>query len=337
MRGAVLHGTGHVGLEELPDPVLRESTDAVVRITASCICGTDLWAYRDAGDAAPTPIGHEYCGVVEEVGDDVTSVRPGQFVVGPFRYCDNTCALCRAGAQSSCPQGAMMRGCQAEAVRVPWADGSLVATPTTPSPTDIPNLLALSDVMGTGWYAAEAAHVGRGSTVTVVGDGAVGLCGVLAAAHQGAERIIMMSRHNSRQALAVEFGATDIVAERGADGAQQVKELTGGLGTDCVLECVGTAESMAQALATVRPGGSIGFVGLPQNTSVPATELFHSQVGLRGGTAPVRRYLPSLIELVLDGKINPGRVFDLTLTLSGVAEGYDAMAQRRAIKVLLTD
>jgi threonine dehydrogenase-like Zn-dependent dehydrogenase len=335
MHGAVLHATGDVRLDDLPEPVLHEPTDAVVRITASCICGTDLWDFRGPNPAEPKPIGHEYCGIVEQVGDGVTQFTVGQFVIGPFRYCDNTCQLCRAGVQSSCPDGAMMHGCQSEAVRVPLADGSLVATPSAPDPELVPSLLALSDVMGTGWYAAECAQVEPGSTVAVVGDGAVGLCGVLAAEQKGAARIIAMSRHSARQQLAREFGATDIVAERGSEGAEIVKDLTKGIGVDCVLECVGTPESMAQALHAVRPGGSIGFVGMPHGTPLPAAELFHSQVGLRGGTAPVRRFLPDLIRRVYDQKINPGRVFDMALPLTAVAEGYEAMNQRRAIKVLL--
>jgi threonine dehydrogenase-like Zn-dependent dehydrogenase len=336
MRGAMLYGAADVRLEQLSEPRILEPTDAIVRNAATCICGTDLWAYRGVTSVPkPIPYGHEYCGVVEEVGTEVTTVKPGQFVIGSFFASDNTCPNCRNGFQAHCLNRTLMGGCQAEAVRVPLADGSLVATPSQPSDEIIPSLLALSDVMGTGWYAAVAANVAPGMTVAVVGDGAVGLCGVLAASQLGAERIIAMSRHEPRQILAREFGATDIVSERGDEGVARIKEMTKGIGADAVLECVGTGESMAQARRSARPGAVVGFVGVPHGVTVPGEDLFGSQVGLMGGPAPVRRFLPDLIERVWDGAIAPGKVFDTTLSLDDVAEGYRAMDERRAIKVLL--
>jgi threonine dehydrogenase-like Zn-dependent dehydrogenase len=300
------------------------------------VCGSDLWSYRGINRVEePLAIGHEYVGVVEEVGADVTTIKPGQFVVGSFFASDNTCANCRNGYQTSCLNREYFGGCQSEYIRVPLADGTLVATPDQPADELVPSLLAASDVMGTGWYAAVAAEVKPGSTVAVVGDGAVGLCGVIAAKELGAERIIAMSRHASRQKLALEFGATDIVSERGEDGVARVKELTDGIGADSVLECVGTQQSMHQALQATRPGGNVGFVGVPHDVAVDGQELFFSHVGLRGGPAPVRAFLPDLIERVFSGRINPGRVFDLTLPLDEVAEGYKAMDERRAIKALL--
>ncbi|WP_328744239.1 zinc-dependent alcohol dehydrogenase family protein [Streptomyces sp. NBC_00285] len=337
MRGAVIHSPGDVRFEELADPKILQSTDAVIRTVATCVCGSDLWPYRGAEPVdEPHPMGHEYVGVVEEVGSEVTDVRPGQFVVGSFATSDNTCANCRNGWQSNCVRREFMSTCQAEYVRIPNAQGTLVATDEHPDDESVPSLLAVSDVMGTGWYAAVAAEVKPGSTAVVVGDGAVGLCGVIAARELGAERIIAMSRHASRQKLALEFGATDIVGERGDEGIARVKDLTGGIGADSVLECVGTPESMRQALHSTRPGGNVGFVGVPHDVAVDGQELFFSHVGLRGGPAPVRAYLPDLIDRVLTGRINPGRVFDLTLPLEQVAEGYKAMDERRAIKTLLT-
>ncbi|MFG2455712.1 zinc-dependent alcohol dehydrogenase family protein [Streptomyces sp. NPDC048523] len=336
MRGAVIHAPGDVRFETLDDPKILTPTDAVIRTAATCVCGSDLWPYRGAepiGD--PHPMGHEYVGIVEEVGSEVTNVRPGQFVVGSFATSDNTCVNCRGGWQSSCLNREFMSTAQADHVRIPNAHGTLVATDELPDAELVPSLLAVSDVMGTGWYAALAAEVKPGSTAVVVGDGAVGLCGVIAAKELGAERIIAMSRHQSRQKLAREFGATDIISERGDEGITRVKDLTGGIGADSVLECVGTAESMRQALHSTRPGGNVGFVGVPHEVSIDGQELFFSQVGLRGGPAPVRRYLPDLIDLVLTGRINPGKVFDLTLPLDQVAEGYKAMDERRAIKTLL--
>ncbi|WAU81280.1 zinc-dependent alcohol dehydrogenase family protein [Streptomyces sp. Qhu-G9] len=337
MRGAVIHAPGDVRFEELDDPRISRPTDAVIRTVATCVCGSDLWPYRGAEPVdEPHPMGHEYVGIVEEVGSEVTNVKPGQFVVGSFATSDNTCPNCLTGWQSSCLHREFMSTCQADYVRIPNAHGTLVATDEHPSGDLVPSLLAVSDVMGTGWYAAVAAEVGPGSTAVVVGDGAVGLCGVIAAKELGAERIIAMSRHSSRQKLAVEFGATDIVTERGEEGAARVKELTNGIGADSVLECVGTSESMRQALHCARPGGSVGFVGVPHDVAIDGQELFFSHVGLRGGPAPVRRFLPDLIGRVLDGRIDPGRVFDLTLPLEQVAEGYRAMDERRAIKALLT-
>ncbi|MEU8465807.1 zinc-dependent alcohol dehydrogenase family protein [Streptomyces sp. NPDC029003] len=336
MRGAVIHAPGDVRFESLDDPKLLYPTDAIIRTAVTCVCGSDLWPYRGAepiGD--PHPMGHEYVGFVEEVGSEVTSVRPGQFVVGSFATSDNTCANCANGFQSNCLHREFMSTCQAEYVRIPHAAGTLVALDEVPGEELWPGLLANSDVMGTGWWAADAAEVKPGSTAVVVGDGAVGLCGVIAAKERGAERIIVMSRHESRQKLAREFGATDIVTERGDEGVARIKELTGGIGADSVLECVGTAQAMHQALHSCRPGGSVGFVGVPHEVAVDGQELFFSHVGLRGGPAPVRRYLPDLIERVLAGRIDPGKVFDLTLPLDQVSEGYKAMDERRAIKTLL--
>jgi threonine dehydrogenase-like Zn-dependent dehydrogenase len=280
-------------------------------------------------------MGHEYCGVVEEVGSPVSSVKPGQFVIGSFFASDNTCPHCHAGYQTSCQHKEFVGGAQAPLLRVPLADGTLVATPEIPSESQIPDLLALSDVMGTGWFAAEAANVKPGMTVAVVGDGAVGLLGVLSAKQKGAERIIAMSSHGSRQKLAREFGATDIVSERGDEGIARIKDLTKGIGADAVLECVGTEQSMMQAIRSTRPGGWVGYVGVPHGVELDGQELFYSHVHLHGGPAPVRRFLPELIGLVWNGKINPGKVFDLKLPLAQVAEGYRAMDERRAIKTLL--
>jgi threonine dehydrogenase-like Zn-dependent dehydrogenase len=281
-------------------------------------------------------MGHEYCGFVEEVGIAVKSVKPGQFVVGSFATSDNTCVHCRYGYQSSCIHREFMLRAQAPFLRVPMADGTLVATPGgIPSGDFVPSLLACSDVLGTGWFAADAANVKPGATAVVVGDGAVGLLGVLSAKQMGAERIIAMSRHESRQKLAREFGATDIVAERGDEAVARIKDLTKGIGADSVLECVGTQESMMQAIGATRPGGYVGYVGVPHGVELKGEQLFYRHVHLHGGPAPVRRYLPKLIDLVLKGTINPGKVFDLTLPLEQVAEGYRAMDERRAIKALL--
>jgi threonine dehydrogenase-like Zn-dependent dehydrogenase len=273
--------------------------------------------------------------VVVEAGSAVTTVKPGQFVVGSFCISDNTCPHCRFGFQSSCEQREFMTGAQATFARVPLADGTLVATAEMPADDLIPSLLAASDVLGTGWYAADAARVQPGSTVVVVGDGAVGLMGVLAARQMGAERIIAMSRHKTRQDLALDYGATDIVAERGDAGVARIKQLTQRIGADSVLECVGTKESMAQALQCARPGSMIGYVGVPHGVQFDGQQLFFAQVGMLGGPAPVRRFLPHLLDLVVSRRINPGKVFDLELPLADVAEGYRAMDERRAIKTLL--
>jgi len=338
MKGAVLYGPGDVRFEERADPTIIEPTDAILRLSASCVCGSDLWPYRGIGTSPdPQPMGHEYVGIVEEVGREVRNIKPGQFVVGSFWASDNTCAICHAGYQSRCvdarPMGAL--GAQAPFLRVPLADGTLVATPELPSDDLIPSLLAASDVLGTGWFAADAAAVAPGKTVAVVGDGAVGLLGVFSAKQMGAERIIAMSRHESRQKLALEFGATDIVTERGDEGVARIKDMTDGLGAHSVIEAVGTQESMMQAIRATRPGGHVGFVGVTHGVELPGLELFFSTVHLHGGPAPVRRYLPALIDLIWNRKINPGKVFDLTLPLEQVAEGYRAMDERRAIKTLL--
>jgi threonine dehydrogenase-like Zn-dependent dehydrogenase len=336
MQGTVLYGPRDVRFEECDAPKIMKPADAIIRIAATCVCGSDLWPYRGIQPISqPTPMGHEYCGIVEEIGSAVKTVKPGKFVIGSFCISDNTCPNCRAGYQSGCQNLTFMSGAQAPLLRVPFADGTLVATPDLPSKDIIPGLLATSDVLGTGWFAADAANVKPGSAVVVVGDGAVGLLGVLSAKVMGAERIIAMSRHEKRQQLAQEFGATDIVTERGEDGVARIKELTSGIGADSVLECVGTQESMMQAIQSTRPGGSIGYVGVPHGGELDTQQLFFRLVHLHGGPAPVRRYLPELIKLVWNRKINPGRVFDLTLPLNQVAEGYRAMDERRAIKALL--
>ncbi len=336
MLATVLHGPGDVRFEDVAEPKILNPTDAVIELAATCICGSDLWPYRGAQSVnKPMHMGHEYCGTVVEVGSAVKTVRPGQFVVGSFVLSDNTCPHCRFGFQSSCEQREFMTGAQAPYARVPLADGTLVALDEQPDDDLIPSLLATSDVLGTGWYAADAARVQPGSTVAVVGDGAVGLMGVLAARQMGAERIIAMSRHKSRQDLALEYGATDIVSERGDAGVARIKELTKDVGADSVLECVGTNESMHQAINCARPGGWVGFVGVPHGVELSGEFLFFAQKSLLGGPAPVRRFLPHLMDLVLSREINPGKVFDLTLPLEDVAEGYRAMDERRAIKTLL--
>jgi threonine dehydrogenase-like Zn-dependent dehydrogenase len=336
MKGTVLYGPRDVRFEAIPDPAIVEPTDAIIRIAAACVCGSDLWPYRGAQAVeGPTAMGHEYCGIVEDIGRDVRSIRRGQFVVGSFASSDNTCAHCRHGYQSSCAHREFLSGAQAPYFRVPLADGTLVATAEVPPTHAVPGLLTASDVLGTGWFAADAAQVKPGATVAVIGDGAVGLLGILAARQMGAERIIAMSRHERRQQLAREFGATDIVTERGDAGVERVKDLTNGVGADSVLECVGTQEAMAQAIGSTRPGGHVGYVGVPHGVSLDGRDLFFRHVHLLGGPAPVRRYLPRLIDMVLQGTIDPGRVFDLTLPLSDVAAGYRAMDERRAIKALL--
>lgn len=341
MRAVFMDGPGQVRVGDREDPVILEPTDAVIRITATCICGSDLWPYRGVERVGHgTPMGHEYVGVVEEVGAAVTTVRPGDFVVGSFCISCGECEICRSGYPSRCLNGEFVSvtvGTQAQRARIPYADGTLVATPGMPDGALVPSLLAASDVLGTGWFAAVAAQAGPGRTIAVVGDGAVGLMGVLAAKQLGAERIIAMSRHADRQALAREFGATDVVEERGAAGVARIKELTGGLGAHGVIEAVGTEESLRQAIGATRPGGHVGFVGVAHaGVTIPADELFFAEVHLHGGPAPVRRYLPELIDLIWRREIDPGRVFDLTLPLEDAAQGYAAMDQRRAVKVLLT-
>ena len=340
MKGAVLHGANDVRLDDRDDPTIVEPTDAIIRLSASCICGSDLWPYRGIEPADHLFMGHEYVGVVEEVGDEVTTLEAGEFVVGSFVISDNTCEICRSGYQSKCVHAEFVHGTigtQAEYARIPLADGTLVATPDHPDPDLIPSLLATSDVLGTGWFAAVAADAGPGKTVAVVGDGAVGLMGVLAAKQLGAERIIAMSRHEPRQRLAREFGATDIVPERGDEGVARIKDLTNGLGAHSVIEAVGTQQAMLQAIGSTRPGGHIGYVGVShEGDAIPMDDLFFAEVHLHGGPAPVRRFLPELIRRVWDRAIDPGKVFDLTVPLDEVAEGYRAMDERRAIKTLLT-
>ena len=324
MIGALIYGPGDVRVETREDPTIIEPTDAVLRVIASCICGSDLWPYRGSD-------------VVEQIGDDVRTIEVGDFVVGSFFASDNTCEICRSGYQTACvrSQPAAPGGAQSELLRVPLADGTLVATPGMPSADLIPDLLAASDVLGTGWFAAIAAEVEPGKTVAVVGDGAVGLLAILAAKQMGAERIIAMSRHRARQQLAVEFGATDIVEQRGDQGVARIKELTGGFGAHSVIEAVGTQQAMMQAIRATRPGGHVGYVGVSHDVNLDGQELFLSHVHLHGGPAPVREYLPHLIELIWIRQINPGKVFDLELPLADAAEGYRAMDERRAIKVLL--
>lgn len=337
MKGTVLYGPRDIRFEHREDPRIVEPTDAILRLAATCVCGSDMWPYRGLQPIeGPTPMGHEYCGIVEEVGSAVRSMKPGQFVVGSFATSDNTCPHCQYGYQSSCIHREFMLRAQAPSLRVPQADGTLVPTPGgAPSNDLVPSLLACSDVLGTGWFAADAANVKPGSTVVVIGDGAVGLLGVHSARQMGAGRIIAMSRHEKRQKLATEFGATDIVAERGGEAVARVKDMTKGIGADSVLECVGTLESMTQAIQSTRPGGHIGYVGVPHGVEFGGEKLFYTHIHLHGGPAPVRRFLPKLIDLVLKGTINPGKVFDLTLPLDQVAEGYRAMDERRAIKALL--
>jgi threonine dehydrogenase-like Zn-dependent dehydrogenase len=338
MHGAVMYGPGDVRVEGRSDPRIVEATDAIIRLPATCICGSDLWPYRglDTPDW-PMPMGHEYVGIVEEVGSEVTTIKPAQFVIGSFFASDNTCEICQAGYQSSCIQRELVGaiGTQAELARVPLADGTLVATPEVPADDLIPSFLAASDVLGTGWFGAVAAEAGPGKTVAVVGDGAVGLLAVLAAKQLGAERIIAMSRHERRQRLAREYGATDIVEERDDAGVAKIKELTNGLGAHSVIEAVGTQESMMQAIRATRPGGHVGYVGVAHGVELPGEELFYSHVHLHGGPAPVRRFLPELIDLIWNGQIDPDKVFDLELPLEQPAAGYRAIDQRQAIKVLL--
>ncbi|MEV0563670.1 zinc-dependent alcohol dehydrogenase family protein [Dactylosporangium sp. NPDC050588] len=338
MRQVVMYKPGDVRVEQRPDPTIVEPTDAIIRLAATCICGSDLWPYRGAEPVDHQVMGHEYAGVVEAVGSEVRTVKVGDFVVGSFWASDNTCDICQAGYQAYCVHRVLMGtiGTQADLARIPLADGTLVAAPGQPGPELIPSLMAASDVLGTGWFAAVAAEAGPGKTVAVVGDGAVGLLGVLAARQLGAERIVAFSRHADRQALAREFGATDIVTGRGDAGVAAIKELTGGLGAHSVIEAVGTQEAMMQAIGSARPGGHVGFVGVSHDVAIPGDELFMSGVHLHGGPAPVRRFLPELIQLIWDRTIDPGKVFDLTLPLERAAEGYQAMDQRTATKVLLT-
>lgn len=338
MRQVVMIEPGEIAVEDRADPTIIEPTDAIIRLAATCICGSDLWPYRGVQDVDHQVMGHEYVGVVTEIGPEVRTIKVGDFVVGSFIASDNTCEICRAGYQSHCVQRTVMGsvGTQSELARIPLADGTLVAAPGQPDADLIPSLLAASDVLGTGWFAAVAVQAGPGRSVAVVGDGAVGLLGILAAKQLGAERIIAFSRHADRQRLAREFGATDIVEERGDEGVAKVRALTAGLGAHSVIEAVGTQEAMLQAINSARSGGHVGFVGVSHDVTIPGELLFGTGVHLHGGPAPVRQFLPELIQLIWDRKINPGKVFDLTLPLDQAADGYRAMDERRAIKVLLT-
>jgi threonine dehydrogenase-like Zn-dependent dehydrogenase len=346
MKATTIYAARDVRLEDQPDPTIQKPTDAIVKVVAACVCGSDLWYYRgDTPVREPMRIGHEFVGIVQEVGSDVRSLRKGDFVIAPFMYSDNTCPHCLVGIQSACSTGGfwggpdrdglIVDGGQGEYVRVPLADGTLVATRETPDAAMVPSLLALSDVMGTGWHAAMAAGVQEGDTVVVVGDGAVGLSGILAASQMGAERVIVMSRHEARQQIARAFGATEVIEERGEAGEAAALELTRGVGADAVLECVGTGQSMTTAIAVARPGATVGYVGVPHGVELPVRTMFSRNVGVAGGVAPVRQHLPALRDQVLSGTINPGLVFDLDLPLEKVGEGYAAMDERRAIKTML--
>jgi threonine dehydrogenase-like Zn-dependent dehydrogenase len=341
MRALLFNGAFAVSVADVPDPEIQAAGDAVVRVVATCVCGSDLWYYRGETPRKPgSRIGHEFVGVVEAVGTDVGSVAVGDFVVAPFLYSDGTCVHCAAGITSSCVHGGVwgsrgVDGGQGEYVRVPLADGTLVKVPGgRPDDALLPHLLALTDVAGTGHHAAVSAKVRPGATVAVVGDGAVGLSGVLAARRLGAERIIALSRNPERQAVATAFGATDLVAVRGEEAVGAVLELTGGVGADATLECVGTGEAMNTAFAIARPGSTVGFVGVPHDVDLPVQIAFGNNVGLAGGIAPVRAYLPELLDDVLAGVIDPGRVFDLEVPFENLADGYRAMHERTAIKAM---
>ncbi len=340
MRAAVFNEPGSISVVDRRDPTIVEPTDAVVRVVLACVCGSDLWYYRGESPFEPGPIGHEFVGVVEDVGPDVRNISKGDFVIAPFAFSDGTCPNCRHGITSACAVGGFFPsngdGGQGEAVRVPLADGTLVPVPGSGySDEMLASLLTLSDVMATGHHATVCADVKAGDTVAVVGDGAVGLSGVLAAKRIGAERIIALSRNPVRQALAREFGATDIVEQRGEQATEAIMEMTSGVGVDATLECVGTGQSMDTAFSIARPGSMVGYVGVPHGVELPIGEMFRRNKGVRGGAAPVRAYIPELLDDVLERSFNPGRVFDFETDLDGVAEAYAAMDQRRAIKSLL--
>ncbi len=343
MRATIIHGAGDVRIEQVPDPALRTSTDAIVRITRSCICGSDLWPYKDMEPSdTGSRIGHEFIGVVEEIGSDVRTVQRGDVVVAPFYYSDNTCDFCRDGLNTSCRHGGFwgaegVDGAQGEATLVPQADGTLVKLGVPEDDALMPSLLTLSDVFATGHHAAVSARVRKGSTVAVIGDGAVGLCGVLAAKRLGAEQIILLGRHTARTDLGREFGATDVVAARGAEAISAVREMTSGDGAHSVLECVGTLDALQTGLAIARAGGIVGRVGVPQYSDGPVgPDMFRANITLAGGIAPARAYIEELLPDVLEGRLNPGRVFDQTVGLDGVPAGYAAMSDRTALKVLVT-
>jgi threonine dehydrogenase-like Zn-dependent dehydrogenase len=342
MRAAVMHGAGDVRIEDAPDPSIVEPTDAVVRVTRACICGSDLWPYASMEPSeSGQSMGHEAVGVVEEVGAEVRTVRRGDVVVMPFAFSDGTCAFCHEGLHTACVHVGFfgnngMNGAQAEALRIPYADGTLFPLNVGEDDALMPSLLTLSDVMGTGHHAAVVARVAAGKKVAVVGDGAVGLCGVIAAKRLGAEQIIIMGRHEDRIALATEFGATDVVSERGEEAVERVRELTGGFGAHSVLECVGLEQSELTAIEIARPGGAVGRVGVPQAEKLPASQpAFYSNVTVGGGPAPVRAYIEELLPDILEGRIDPGRVLDRTVGLDGVPDGYRVMAERESIKVMV--
>lgn len=342
MRATVMHNTGDVRIENVPDSVIQKPTDAIIRVTLACICGSDLWPYHLGPAAGGQRMGHEAIGIVEEIGSDVHRVRKGQVVIMPFANSDGTCMFCEEGLPTACVHlnffgnGGDMEGAQAEALRIPNADGTLYPLDVDADDPLMPSLLTLSDVMGTGHHAAVAARVARGHTVAVVGDGAVGLCGVIAAKRLGAEQIIIMGRHADRIALAKEFGATDVVSERDDAAVQRIMELTGGFGAHSVLECVGTEQSIATSMAIARPGGAVGRVGVPHYQVVPtADQMFFKNIGVAGGPAPSRAYIAELLPDIMEGRIDPGRVFDRTVGLDGVPDGYRAMNAREAVKVMV--
>lgn len=342
MRATVMHNTGNVRIENVPDSVIQKPTDAIIRVTRACICGSDLWPYNLGPAAGGQRMGHEAIGIVEEIGSDVHRVRKGQVVIMPFANSDGTCMFCEEGLPTACVHlnffgnGGDMEGAQAEALRIPNADGTLYPLDVDADDPLMPSLLTLSDVMGTGHHAAVAARVARGHTVAVVGDGAVGLCGVIAAKRLGAEQIIIMGRHADRIALAKEFGATDVVSERDDAAVQRIMELTGGFGAHSVLECVGTEQSIATSMAIARPGGAVGRVGVPHYQVVPtADQMFFKNISVAGGPAPSRAYIGELLPDIMEGRIDPGRVFDRTVGLDGVPDGYRAMNAREALKVMV--
>ena len=343
MRATVMYGAGDVRIENVPDPQIIEPTDAVIRVTRACVCGSDLWPYQkmERSDTGRV-MGHEAIGVVEDVGADVRRIKRGDFVIMPFAFSDGTCAFCHDGLQTSCVHGGFfgtteVAGAQAEAVRIPLADGTLFPIGAHADDALMPSLLSLSDVMGTGHHAAIIARVAPGKSVAVVGDGAVGLCGVIAAKRLGAEQIVILGRHADRIALAKDFGATDVVSERGEAAVERVRELTGGYGVHSVLECVGLEQAMNTAISIARPGGAVGRVGVPQEQTIPGSEpAFYNNVTVGGGPAPVRAYIEDLLPDILEGNIEPGRVFDRTVGLDDVPDGYRAMNDREAIKVMVT-